>query len=701
MAHSKAPTKLDTAVAVANQNPRLMWWGISNLFALAVSLAPTPVAPYAGAVIAGGVNTGFYVSTSTKRRIDEAVRQGEVNRSQFQAEIARLDEDREAIAQTQRQLEKEQAQLTAIEASLKTQQATMKDRMLVEAQREAQTKVDAMQSRLEAALQDKAAMQATYQEKQTEMAKKTGLIVSKVTEQHKNLGDCAAQTIATGNEVLAKERQQVNGVLQNLEREIKAMAAELATHKELVAKLQAPKQFKFKSFEADVANQIQQFLSARGAVMSCDSIGKIHYGLTPLYFEPINCDLDAVKKQLEAVQLELGLVELPTAEIDSGKIKITVQLSQDKTPKPAKDIVISDPPLSALETAINDSIHLRIVAQSGSGKTVLLGNLINYLTEQVSNDYVLSDPKVTDPENWGNLTPNYYSRECLEHFFGLTETCLNRIDEAATSVKGGHGLPDFEHQFHIIDELEFLYGLSEVSTNKEHNSKLFKINAKSMLKVGREHKMKLLFVTQSPLPSDLNLRKNDFENCSSIFLGSQISAGLNSTDADGLLKDVPTEKIAQLKAEYRARMARGDKWIYLFFNPSQPEDPFIGRCPSPGHYAALVGANDVSQSGGFEGVAQRRTDGAESGQSLDTTSSATVRQTEGTGTGEGQKANVGPAAQTQKTDLAQMLKQGTHCPDCGHHSSSYKRKTPSTTGNVSVKCKNKGCDRSSFSWKVV
>ena len=121
---------------------------------------------------------------------------------------------------------------------------------------------------------------------------------------------------ATGNEVLASERQKVNGVLQNLEREIKAMAAELAAHKELVAKLQAPKQFKFKSFEADVANQIQQFLSARGAVMGCDSIGKIHYGLTPLYFELfLNCDLDAVKKQLEAVQLELGLVELPTAEV--------------------------------------------------------------------------------------------------------------------------------------------------------------------------------------------------------------------------------------------------------------------------------------------------------------------------------------------------------------------------------------------------
>ena len=687
------PSKVDTAVAVVNSNPRLVLWGLGNLIALAMALLPHSAAPYAGAATAGGVNVGFAVASGNKRRVDEAIKQGNINRAQFEADIARLDEDKAAIAQQQRELEKEQNQLTAVEASLKTQQVTMKDRMLVEAQREAQTKVDAMQARLDTALQDKAAMQATYQEKQSESAKKTGLIVSKVQKAHKDLGDCAAQTIATGNEVLAKERQQVNGVLQNLERDIKSMAAELAAHKELVAKLQAPKQFKFKSFEADVANQIQHFLSSRGVVMSCDSIGKIRYGLTPLYFEPINCDLDAVRKQLEAVQLELGVDELPTVEIDSGKIKITVQLSQDKSAKPSKDIVITDPPLSALEAAINDSIHLRIVAQSGSGKTVLLGNLINYLTEQVSSDYVLSDPKATDPENWGNLTPNYYNRECLEHFFWLTETCLNRIDEAVTSIKGGHGLPDFEYQFHIVDELEFLYGLSEVSKNKEHNSKLFKINAKSMLKVGREHKMKLLFVTQSPLPSDLNLRKNDFENCSSIFLGSQISAGLNSTDADGLLKDVPTEKIAQLKAEHRVRMARGDKWIYLFFNPSQPENPFIGRCPSPSHYAALKGQNDDSQSSGFEGVAHSA---ANSQKQVQTPATHMAQDYVPNGA-----TAISGASATPAQDLAALLAQGTHCPDCGHHSASFKSKRPTQKGEVTVRCKNKKCDVDTFKWKVV
>ena len=707
MQHRKAKsTIINDSIQFAGANKVFTGWLGATALAGCLALSGNPYAAAAGAAIAGAATSGAAVTESAKKRVAAAEKAGAVNRSKFEAELSRLDEDKAAIAKSQRDIDTKNAQLIALEGSLATQQRTMKDRMMVEAQREAQAKVEAMQQRLDTALQDKAAMQATYQERSTEMAKKTGLIVSKVQRSHKDLGDVAAQTISTGNEILAKERHQVNQVLENLSRDIKVMASELAAQKELVAKLQAPKHLKMRTHEANVMNDVQTFLAIeRGVTLSCDSIGKIHYGLTPMFFEPIGCDLKQVQEQLEALQLHLGLDEKPTAEIDSGKIKLTVQLSQDKTAKPAKEITIVNPPLSRLEAELNESIHARIVAQSGSGKTVLLGNLINYLTQVVSSDYVLSDPKVTAPENWGNLTPTYYSRECLDHFFGLTETCLNRIDEAAASVKAGHGMPKFEYEFHVIDELEFLYGLSEVSANKDHNSKLFKINAKSMLKVGREHKMKLLFVTQSPLPSDLNLRKNDFENCSSIFLGSQISAGLNSTDADGLLKDVPPEKIAQLKAEYRARMARGDEYVYLFFNPAKPADLFMGLCPSPGHYAALRGEQSpkrgVSQSGVFEGVDPVTRSEGEQGavQSGQRVQPSTV---------EGDQVTTAPASTAASTSLAPLstdiealLNQGTHCPKCSHHSASYSKRSPNGKGNVSVKCSNPECSRKTFSWKVI
>ena len=218
-----------------------------------------------------------------------------------------------------------------------------------------------------------------------------------------------------------------------------------------------------------------------------------------------------------------------------------------------------------------------------------------------------------------------------------------------------------------------------------------------MLKTGREHKMKLLFVTQSPLPSDLNLRRNDFENCSSIFLGSQISAGLNSTDEDGLLKDVSAEKIAQLKAEHRARMARGDKWVYLFFNPAQPENTFFGRCPSPGHYAALKGEQspeiNVSQSGDFKGADPVTHPAAKPGA---VQSNQRVQPSTATGdkvTSAPPSTDGSTARDAASTALESLLNQGTHCPKCSHHSASYSKRTPNGKGNVSVKCVNSKCSR--------
>ncbi|NEP20282.1 MAG: hypothetical protein F6J97_25950, partial [Leptolyngbya sp. SIO4C1] len=401
-------------------------------------------------------------------------------------------------------------------------------------------------------------------------------------------------------------------------------------------------------------NQIQAFLNARGVVLSCDRIAKVHYGRTPFYFEAINCDLKQVKEQLEPLQLHLGLSEAPTAEIEQGKVKLVAQLSQESAPVTKTELKLVDAPLSRLEAAINDSIHLRVVAPSGSGKTVLLGNLINYLANTLQLDYVLSDPKVTDPENWGNLKPTYYSAECLVHFFSLTETALVRIDEAARWAKAGKGQPSFEPQFHILDELEFLYGLSEISGVKDFNPKMFKINAKTMLKVGREHKLKLLFVTQSPLPSDLNLRRNDFENCSSIFLGSAISEALNQTHDEGLLRDVPNELIAKLKAEYRARLSRDDKWIYLFFNPVKPHDVFFGRCPSPGHYAMLAANSEEAQNqgGGSPAVAVGK-----SAESQPQPANADI------GTEPTPLADIGRSLADD--GLSALLAAGTHCPDCG------------------------------------
>ncbi|MGB3300684.1 MAG: hypothetical protein WBA76_20665 [Phormidesmis sp.] len=703
-AKAKSRSNAATAAAInyADKNPLVLKWMACNLAAAIVALLPMPTAPYAGAAIAGGVNAGFAVSATSRKRIEAAERAEQVDRSKFEADMKRLDADKAAIAQAHRDIDKQNAQLIAVEGSLKTQQLTMRDRMMVEAQKEAQAKVDAMQARLDIALADKAAMQATYQEKSTEMAKKTGLIVSKVQKSHKDLGDCAAQTIATGNEVLAKERQQTNAVLEGLSRDIKVLTAELGTHKALVAKLQAPKQFKFKSLEADTGNSIQKLLADGGLHMSCDSIGRIHYGSTPIYFEPINCTASQVEKELERVQTALGLPELPTAKLIDGKIEIVVQLTKEQAPK--EQMQILNPPLSKLEKAIDESVHVRIAAPTKSGKSTLLGNIANYIVNTHESTYELFDPKVTKGKIWGALTPTHYGLECVDPFFELAEACLDRIRIAADAARRKAPEPDFKKSFHIVDELELLYGLGEISEDKKHTAAAFKRNCKIMLKVGREHKLKFLFVTQSPLPSVLNLNKDDLYNTSSIFLGKCIADAL---DSELLTRDISREKLAKLKAEYRARLQRNDEYIFLFYNPAEPDSAWFGICPDEHYMSQFIEPaqkTKPNENPAFGGSAPSTKNAVLTSEKAETlaSQSAPVSTKNGAESASTEPAPTAPNQHSASTELARKLKQGTHCPSCTHHSATYKRKTPTKKGEVTVTCKTPGCESGgSFKWKVI
>ena len=533
----------------------------------------------------------------------------------------------------------------------------------------------------------------------TDTAKKAIAIKEEHTQK---LTTAAEKAIDTRDQVLADERGLVNGVLERLSREINAMAQDLAAQKEMVAKLQAPKTFQFNTYEAQVGNKIQAFLNGRGVILSCQSIGTVHYGRTPIFYEAINCDLKTVTDQLEAVQLHLGLTDLPIAEVENGFIKIIIQLSQDKSGRAAdKAISIVNPPLSRLENALDASIHVRIAAPSNSGKSVFLGNLINYLARDYPNGYEASDPKVTEPENWGDIEPQHLGDECLEHLFNLIPAVMDRVNQVKNAIRSKAPLPKFNPQFHVFDELELLYGLAEVSGVKEYTPKAFKNNVKLMLKAGREHKLKLLCVTQSPLPSDINLRKNDFFNTSSLLLGNCISEALNSTEHGALLEDVPSELKAKLKAEYKARLAEVNElkkgrpddfrvpqeFIYLFFNPAKPHDVFMGLCPVPGHYDS---AESKNESGHFSGPS--------TAQPLPVIPSESFESKEvQAGTAESSAtANITTSALT--VDLSALLAAGTQCPQCGSLCTSYAKKKPNGKGNVFPKCKNPDCETKTFKW---
>ena len=466
-----------------------------------------------------------------------------------------------------------------------------------------------------------------------------------------------------------------------------------------VRRLSAPRRFQFKGIEYDTANSIQEFLQERGIILACHEVGRNHYGSVPLSFEARSPHgASDIKPYLEALQLRLGLPELPTAAIkDSGLIEIVVQLSRETVPE--KAIAIVDPPLTKLERALQESIHVRIAANSGSGKSVLLGNLVNYLCSVFVPDYHLSDPKVTSPKVWGNLKPRYYSFECLDHLFGLISDVMRRVEKAKEAVKNDKPIPAFNPQFHIFDEMEMLYGLSEVVDVKEFTPKAFKNNVKMMLKAGREHQLKLLFVTQSPLPSDLNLRKNDFFNTSSILLGKCISDALYDESSEALLSDLSREKKAQLKAEYRARLMRKDKYFFLFYNPNKPLEAWFGKCPPPGYYANQAPPSTAKPAtptfGGltlqhFKPVENAVTDTVREVQTSTATSLAVADPEQITEA----STDPGPA-------LEAKLEEGTYCPKCKHHTTSYRKIRPNGKGNISATCKNPKCETKTFTWNVL
>lgn len=620
---------------------------------------------------------------------------------------AKIKADRHAIATeretVQRELAAAKAQAATVEAELKEQfeqQLQRARELLATAAHEHQYQLEQQhQQRLRELELEKVARvkAAKAQHRQYEqqlharIAELEGMIVDNdaylKAEFDKVLGDTDAllageiKGVKVAKAQALEEIQQRDLVIERLRGQVEALGA--------------PRRFKGSSADDGIANQVLDILLAHGLALSADNWDRKYHQLL-IWLEPKAAVLSEIEANLEQIQLALGLYARPTVEIDRGLYKLT--LDTDQKVARATDIKIIDPPLTKLEQALERAVHVRIAANTGSGKSVLLGNLVNYLTSIYTPDYQLSDPKVTAPEVWGNLQPSYYSFECLDHLFGLVGDVMTRVDAAKDAVRAGQPVPPFTPQFHIFDELEMLYGLAEVSEVKEYSPKAFKNNVKLMLKAGREHRLKLLFVTQSPLPSDLNLRRNDFFNTSSILLGKCIGEALYSDDKDSLLADLPREKRALLKAEYKARLARGDDYIFLFYDPAQPLDAWFGRCPAPGHYAAvntpvLATPDPVTQSGTKEDAASasQAVQPSPSGGELlepapDSTSASTA---------------TAPTTAPAVDDLETLLNAGTHCPDCGNHTARYSKRKPNGKGNVSLKCLNSECDRKTFTWKVI
>lgn len=233
---------------------------------------------------------------------------------------------------------------------------------------------------------------------------------------------------------------------------------------------------------------------------------------------------------------------------------------------------IIEPPSDWLIKICLLSVHFRVNGQTGSGKSTFVLNLLTILVksfEAVKNQNVevfIIDPKFPFSD-WGKLTPNYKGiDESLDGLETMSNTILDRLKLARDCADHKRPLPVFRPQLWVVDEIDMI-----VSHYEKVASKHLKIG----LKVGRALGVKLCYVGQSPLADDLKLRRNDFNNSTNIFLGSNGLAGVDEICYTGQQKAFLTGQLA-------AREQQEQKYFALVKAPQLP--PFTAQLPPENAY---------------------------------------------------------------------------------------------------------------------
>ncbi|NEP56705.1 MAG: hypothetical protein F6K31_06725 [Symploca sp. SIO2G7] len=648
---------------------------------------------------------GIAVATNvTKRSYKQRLKDAQMDRSQFEADQRLLEQEKSALTKSKTDLDKAEAQLTAFQAQLKTEklnldtrESTYKDRILIEqarlAEAKAQKAVDSMQAKLEAALADKAAVQSEYTIKMGQVTDTAKKAVAIKEEHAQKLTAAAEKAIDTRDQVLADERGQVNGVLERLSREISAMAQELATQKELVAKLQAPKDFPFRSLEADTANAIRQYLHQRGIILSCDRIGKVHYGSTPIYFEPITCEgIKTIEPYLDGLTLDLALNEVPKVALDQGKVKITVQLSQEKAPKksPIKHISIGD-----VEKALLPCFHLRVSGFTGSGKSVMLNYLIRLFEEDMGSQAIIFDPKVDFPS--AKYPSNKVFRgpkRCMDNIELIGDTVSVRQEYEVQHDERGLPIPELhrESRLFLMDELKDQYNSAVARDDEEmaipkaergNYARSFKRSVQKGLEVGRGVNVRVIFSTVTDESSDFGFKNNVFKQSATIYLGNQAITALDSD----YLSSVEPKKKAQLKSEFKSRQEAGQKYIVLFYNGSTNECFYFSAEGIEGTRSAQnLKLEEPPKTPMLDVTGQPDKNAQSIDNQLSQPLTAPVTLTE----------PCGPwtAKDGQRPTLEQALKDGVKCPHCQTVSTTQKGQKVEKGNRIRMAChkgKSNGC----------
>jgi uncharacterized membrane-anchored protein YhcB (DUF1043 family) len=481
--------------------------------------------------------------------------------------------------------------------------------------------------------------------------------------------------------------------------ELKQKDLLIAKLKGQVELLNAPKKYRGNSHDDKTANKVLEFFLDRGIGVEAEDWQRHYHQLKVLLF-PKGGKLAELALLADDLQLALGLYARPTVTIEGSCFSIVC----DTDAKVAAKVEIIEPPLSKLEAVIEAANHIRIAAPTGSGKSVLLDNLL-WLSQLIwpGAKLDLLDPKYPFTE-WSGLMPTFKGADCIDGIQLIAAECDRRLSEATQIVDNGGEIPDYSPHIIAIDEQEQLYqdarNLDATEPGKTVYAQTVKGSLLKGLKVGRALKIKTFYIMQSILCVKAGMNQDDFDNSLNIYLGNNITRALDG-EMDGPFTNA---QLSVLKAEYAKRKELGQDYLMLISDPNTAK-AFIMRSPQPSFYRDQFNrASTKKTDSGKTAVLAPSTEHVLSAENAETQASqlAPGSVLNGASGGAALSAQASTELAPESAPLSVLLERGTNCPDCGHHSNVYKRKKPTTKGEVTVTCKTPRCESGgSFKWKVI
>lgn len=285
-----------------------------------------------------------------------------------------------------------------------------------------------------------------------------------------------------------------------------------------------------------------------------------------IFIEPKDAsNVSAICRLADELQVGLGFKSIDLKP-DKGAIKVTlsndefahIDYSESIEELQAK-IVEPDPII--VKRLFKSFIHAFVWGESGSGKSTLVNNLIDLMDydnlQQKELNAVTARVKFYDPKwphnnldddnvlqldgvlpDWKRFRDIYdVAAEILGQTEFRMETHKDEADKRLRDKDTETPLTKFDPYIYLVDEIENairLHGDDTLGDNEDlisyknkkllaENDALFALGVSSainqVLKLSRSSGIKFLGVAQSPMPTDVGLKRIDFLNCSRFWLG--------------------------------------------------------------------------------------------------------------------------------------------------------------------------------------